>query len=131
MTIIKCFACALFLFIGAPAVAQPVATSDQSIAWTYTDAQIAAGQVNRFEASFDGAAFVDVGFVPRPGIPEEYFTPIPSAPTGVHTVIVLACNADFCGDPSTEFAYRLGAVPSQIDGSTIKIIPTPIAGPED
>lgn len=117
---------ALVALVPSVAAAQPpLATADQSFAWTYLDSDVALGAVVRFELRLDAEAFADVMMVPytENGATEEYQAPIPATTTGNHTVEVRACNTSICG-ASTSFAFTLGVVPAIVP--SVRIVETPV-----
>jgi hypothetical protein len=100
--------------------APPVATAGQSIGWDYTDADVAAGGVVRFELQVDGGTWSNVGMTKVAGSTLTYSTPIPALTTGEHTVSVRACNTALCGDASTPLAFVLAVKPAP--ASNVRVI---------
>lgn len=92
----------------------PVATQGQSFAWDYTDAQIAAAAVDRFEVAIDGGIFASIGMATKIDGQEAYKWPIPPLTTGPHTFLVRACNTSLCGDASAPLSFVLAVKPSPV-----------------
>ena len=118
---------AVLLLAAAPAFAQPpIVNATQSFAWNYPDTSVASGSVVRFELQIDGSGWADVEMVLDPNRAESYMTPIPALTSGPHTYEIRACNTVLCGGPSVPpFDFVFGAVPDAVDGTTLRIIPTP------
>lgn len=114
----------LALLVPVLCLAQTQALPTQSLAWDYLDADVEAFSVSRFETAYDGGAYVDVGLVAF--APDAYTTPFPALITGLHTVVVRACNTSGCGPDSAPFAFEMRVgIPPTVDGTTIRIVPTP------
>lgn len=113
-----------WLLLTGVAVAQP-ALPTQSLAWDYPDDDVVAFAVDRFEAAYDGGAYVDAGLASLG--PDSWSVPLPPLITGPHTVTVRACNAIGCSADSTPpFAFDMVAdVPPVVDGGTVRIVGTP------
>lgn len=115
---------ALALALGTVGALAQTATPGQSLAWAHPTAD--AELVTRYETNYDAAGYVDVGRVAHPTLADTFSAPIPALVTGMHTVVVRACNAAGCSADSAPFTFAMVAgVPTVIDAGTILIIQTP------
>jgi len=113
--------------------AQPIATSDQSLAWDYSDQIINSFNVVGFDVMYDEDTnnpqnIIDAGRK-RLGSLESYFDPFPALNTGTHVANVRACNMDSstpparqCGVWSIGFNFRMGVFDAP---SNVRIVDTP------
>ena len=105
----------------------PQATATSKYTWDFSDANLAAAQVTRFEISVDGGPFTTVGlpaaFVNAqtgPGM-MSYSSPVGALTQGNHTFTVRPCNAQLCGDPQLPFAFVFVVKP--VTATNLRIVP--------
>ncbi len=111
-----------FVLTASFASAQPVATSDQSLAWNYSDQDVADFMVNNFQIRYDSGEIIDAG-MKRLGTTESYFDPLPSLTTGDHVANVRACRAtDNCSVWGEDFNFTISVFPAP---TGMRIVDTP------
>ena len=107
MRLTKC----LVVVVGFELVAS--VSSAQSLAWDYSDQQVAEAQIVRFEVRLDGRTPVSVGMSGLPGVGQSYVTPLAvqkfvakkEMPSGQHVVEVRACSSTTCSEWSTPLVF--------------------------
>lgn len=101
----------------------PVLLPASRLAWNYTDADFAAGQVSHFElATTTGGPWSSVG-IPSQQTPFTggwtYAIPAPTLPVGTYAVRVRACRAAECGAASDPLAFKVVATLPPNGGSLV------------
>jgi hypothetical protein len=103
-------------------VLAPVASAMQSvvigptdaIGFNYSDADLQAYAVTRFEASWDGQAFAAIqpvtAILPDTPVGFTTYKNIPPFSSGNHTVVFRACRLEGCGGGSVPFAFAYPVV---------------------
>ena len=124
----------LLVLSAAPVYAQPVATSDQSLAWDYSDQLMNDFMVTGFDVMYDGDTnnpmnIIDAG-KERLGTMESYLHPFPSLITGLHIANVRTCRATSttppgrnCGTWSIDFNFRIGVFDAPMN---LRVVDTPV-----
>lgn len=113
------------LVVPSSVWAQATALPSQSLAWTYSTAEIAAQLINRFEVKYDNGAYTSISVRAVPNQTDLYWDPLPALTSGPHTVVVRACNPNGCGDDSDVFNFNMVAGRPTGKASGIQIIATP------
>jgi hypothetical protein len=103
---------ACLVFAPSVLAQPPVATTLDSYAWDYTDAQIVAGAVVRFELCLDAQPCVSKtpAEAKHASGPNVYAYKFPPMLSGPHTISVKACNVDTCSAPLA-LAFQFQIVP--------------------
>ena len=98
----------------------PVATTLDSVAWDYTDAQIASGGVTRFELCLDSQPCLSktVAEAKHASGPNVYAYTLPAMLPGDHTLTIKACNADLCSAPLA-LSFRFAVTPDPVTGARL------------
>lgn len=82
-----------------------------AIGFDYVDVDYQNSQVNRFEASYDGAPFTGLNaavYQNANGVTTYRF--VPPQTNGTHTVAVRACNSIECGAATSPFGFAFPVV---------------------
>ncbi len=106
--------------------AQQSVLPTQSLAWDHD--QVVAELVDHFEINIDGNGYVDVGLVSIvTGIgADSWTTPLPVLVTGLHSVVVRACNPNGCSLDTEPFNFTMVAgVPTPVIDGSVRIIDSP------
>ena len=109
--------CSVTLYAQAPTLGP-----DEAIGWDYSDADLTAYEVNRFEAQYDGGVWTPVGMVvssANAGI--TTFKTTPTQQNGTHSIVVRACNVAGCGAGSSPFGFAVLSAPAAAPGNMRKV----------
>ena len=100
------------LLLARPVLAQtPIVPAPATfVAWDYTDTDLAAGAVVRFELAIDGTGASVTPAASKITEAMSYKYALPPMNPGDHVITVRACSADVCGEKAT-YSFRLVIVP--------------------
>lgn len=95
----------------------------EAFAYEFPDAALSAESIDRFEVSYDGAAFTSLGLPPKLSTANgiSKYKLIPPQTSGTHTFSLRACNAVGCGPASSPFAFAPLSSPTVAPGNITKV----------